>query len=124
MRELPSMSDLDLGTSRIHISPAAAAKLHELLEEEGLAEEPEAGVRLSLRLGAGCSGRSSVAMALAPRPKRRDNIVEAEGGLRVFLDDASAWSLDGLVVDYAVSEELGEGFVFGRLNGDAGPSCC
>jgi Fe-S cluster assembly iron-binding protein IscA len=117
------MSELDLSTTRIHLSPRAAAKIRELLDEEGLAEDPEAGLRLSMRLGAGCSGRTSVAMALERRPKRRDNVVEALDGIRIFLDDASAWNLDGLAVDYLESEELGEGFVFGRLHDGSGASC-
>ncbi len=106
--------------SRVHLSTSAAERIREMLEEEELLEE--GGLRISVRPGAGCSGRPQYNMILETEP-RRDDTVLAGSGVRIFLDPTSAWALDGLKVDWVDSPELGSGFAFQHPRNGGGPSC-
>jgi iron-sulfur cluster assembly accessory protein len=105
---------------RIRLSAPALEKIREMLEEEELIDE--GGIRLSARSGAGCSAPMQFGMTMEARPGRRDVVLAGEG-IRVFMDPTSAWSLDGLEVDYVSSPVLGEGFAFRHPNGSSGRAC-
>jgi len=105
---------------RVLLSAAALEKVREMLEEEDLLEE--GGLRLSARLGAGCSAPTRYGMVLDVESEPDDLVLEGNG-IRIFLDPTSAWSLDGLLVDYTDSPVMGEGFTFQRTRGLQGPSC-
>lgn len=105
---------------RIHLSESAADRVREMLQEEGLAEA--GGLRISARLGAGCSTPLQFGLVLEPEPEPDDTVLEAPG-LRIFLDPSSAWSLDGLRVDYVDSPVLGSGFAFQHPRGKGGRAC-
>lgn len=104
---------------RILLSAAALEKVREMLEEEDLLEE--GGLRLSARPGAGCSAPTRFGMVLDADADPDDVVLEGNG-IRIFMDPNSAWSLDGLMVDYTYSPTMGEGFSF-QLSGGGGRSC-
>jgi iron-sulfur cluster assembly accessory protein len=105
---------------RIALTESAIEKLREMLEEEGL--EEEGGLRLSARTGAGCSAPMQFGMVLEVAPSR-DDIVLSGNGIRIFMNPTSAWSLDGLMVDYVDSPEMGSGFAFKHPRGTGGRAC-
>lgn len=107
-------------SARIHLSASALEKVREMLEEEDLAEE--GGLRISARHGAGCSAPLQFSMILEVEPGPDDVILTGEG-IRIFLDPRSAWSLDGLVVDYVDTPMLGSGFAFRHPRGAPGRVC-
>lgn len=104
----------------IHLSAAALEKVREMLDEEDLVEE--GGLRISVRPGAGCSAPPQFGMILETAAARGDIVLEGRD-IRLFLDPTSAWSLDGLQVDYVDSPLMGSGFAFRHPRGTAGPSC-
>jgi iron-sulfur cluster assembly accessory protein len=105
---------------RIQLSESAADRIREMLQEEGLTEE--GGLRISARLGAGCSTPLQFGLVLEPEPEPDDAVLEGPG-IRIFLDPSSAWSLDGLRVDYVDSPVLGSGFAFQHPRGKGGRAC-
>lgn len=105
---------------RIFLSATARERIREMLVEEEL--EEEGGLRISVRPGAGCSGRPTYNMVLEVAPDRKD-IILSGGGIRIFLDPTSAWALDGLRVDFVDSPGMGAGFAFQHPNRQGGPAC-
>ena len=105
---------------RIHLSATAVEKIRELMDEARLPEE--GGLRLRMRLGAGCSGGIEYGMILEEGP-RRDDTVLASQDLRIFLDPSNAWALDGLEVDYVKTRFMGSGFAFRNPNTPGRRSC-
>ena len=91
-----------------------------MLAHEGIQEE--GGLRLTARTGAGCSAPLQYGMFLEPAPEPDDAVLTA-GEVRIFLSPEDAWALDGLMVDYVTSPDLGEGFAFRHPRGSAGRRC-
>jgi iron-sulfur cluster assembly accessory protein len=116
----PRSSAPPIAPPRIHLSAAALAKIREMLEEEGLTEE--GGLRISARTGAGCSAPLQFGMVLEPEAAS-DDVVLAGEGIRLFMDPTSAWTLDGLQVDYLDSPVMGAGFAFRHPRGVGGRAC-
>ncbi len=109
-----------LTAPRILLSGTALEKVREMLEEADLPDE--GGLRLSARPGAGCSAPLQYDMVLDEAPDSDDTVLTV-GNLRLFVDPRSAWSLDGLLVDYVTSPVMGEGFAFRRQQGNRGRAC-
>lgn len=109
-----------LAPPRIHLSNDAIEKVREMLEEEALLEE--GGIRISALSGAGCSAPMQFGMVMEVAPGRND-VVLSGAGIRIFMDPTSAWSLDGLRVDWVSNPEMGEGFAFTHPRGSARRSC-
>ncbi len=105
---------------QILLSATAVRKVQEMIHEAELADE--GGLRISARPGAGCSAPLQYDMILEEAPDPDDAVLSA-GGVRLFLDPRSAWSLDGLTVDYITSPVMGEGFAFRRPRGNRGRAC-
>ena len=99
---------------------AVSKKVREMLEEEDLLDE--GGLRLSSLPGAGCSAPLQFGMELDVAPEPGDIVLEGQG-IRIFMDPTSAWSLDGLKVDYVTNPHMGEGFAFQHPRGPSGRSC-
>lgn len=91
-----------------------------MLEEEELL--PDGGLRISARPGPGCSTPLQYGLVMEVEPEPDDLVLEGEG-IRIFLDPRSAWSVDGLMVDYVDAPFMGSGFAFRRGRGPAGSSC-
>ena len=93
----------------VQLTHAATAKLSELIAQQ---PEPVLGLRLSISQG-GCSGYS-YGMAFAESQQEGDWVGEF-GGIKVFVDPASAPVLSGVEVDYVESLQ-GQGFAIRNPN--------
>jgi iron-sulfur cluster assembly accessory protein len=87
----------------ITISDTAAAKVKELLQQEGKTDH---ALRIFVR-GMSCSG-PAYGMALDDEP-RADDAVEEFDGVRILVDPTSAEYVQGAEVDY-VDGLMGRGF--------------
>src|ERR1700694_3278324 len=87
----------------IDITPTAAVKVRELLEESGKTDH---ALRIFVR-GMSCSG-PAYGMALDNEPKDDDSVAEFEG-VRILVDPLSAQYVEGAQVDY-VDGLMGRGF--------------
>jgi iron-sulfur cluster assembly accessory protein len=93
----------------VTITPAAAAKVRELLAAEG---NPELALRVYVA-GGGCSGLQ-YGMALDDSVMEGDSLVEYEG-IRVLLDSESLGFIEGAEIDY-VDSLMGAGFTVNNPN--------
>lgn len=100
----------------IHLTEAAAKKIRQLLEKEGVSLE-QGGLRVGVQ-GGGCSGLS-YAMRLETQARDRDKIFE-EFGARLFVDPKSLLYLNGTTLEYE-NTLMRQGFVF--QNPNAARSC-
>jgi iron-sulfur cluster assembly accessory protein len=116
----PSPPGPAIDPPKIHLTTQAVEKVREMLEEEDLLEE--GGLRISAHSGAGCSAPLQFGLTMDVRPEAGDIVLEGQG-IRIFMDPDSAWSLDGLRVDYVDAPHLGEGFAFQHPRGRSGRSC-
>src|SRR5215212_5785420 len=92
-----------LRTTMIDITPTAADKVRELLEDSGKSDH---ALRIFVR-GMSCSG-PAYGMALDNEP-RDDDAVSDFGGLKVLVDPQSAQYVEGAQVDW-VDGLMGRGF--------------
>jgi iron-sulfur cluster assembly accessory protein len=118
--EVVAPSEEAIAPPKLHLTESAIATIREMLEDEDLLEE--GGLRITARIGAGCSTPMQFGLVLEPWPEP-DDIVLSGHGLRIFLDARSAWSLDGLMVDYVDTPGMGSGFAFRHPQGASGRSC-
>jgi iron-sulfur cluster assembly protein len=96
----------------ITVSDSALGQLTALIAQQG--EQPQVGLRVFIQSG-GCSG-FSYGMGLDENPPREDDtIVEASGGLKVYIDSRSAEYLMGAEIDY-VDQLMGGGFTIHNPN--------
>lgn len=100
----------------IHLTEAAAQKIRQLLEKEGVSLD-RGGLRVGVQ-GGGCSGLS-YAMRLETQARDRDKVIE-EHGARLFVDPKSFLYLNGTTLDYE-NTLMRQGFVF--QNPNAARSC-
>jgi iron-sulfur cluster assembly protein len=100
----------------IHLTEAAAQKIRQLLEKEGVSLE-KGGLRVGVQ-GGGCSGLS-YAMRLETQARDRDKVFE-EHGARLFVDPKSFLYLNGTTLEYE-NTLMRQGFVF--QNPNAARSC-
>lgn len=91
------------------LTPLAAGKVRELLEERGT---PALGLRLGVR-GGGCSGNSYF-MEFCETESPGDQVFESHG-VRLIVDSKSLVLLGGTEVDF-VSGLMGSGFKFNNPN--------
>ena len=87
----------------IDITPTAADKVRELLEESGKTDH---ALRIFVR-GMSCSG-PAYGMALDNEPRDDDNVAEFSG-VRILVDPLSAQYVEGAQVDF-VDGLMGRGF--------------
>ncbi len=93
----------------IDITPNAATKVRELLEESGKADH---ALRIFVR-GMSCSG-PAYGMALDNEPREDDSVAEFNG-VRILVDPLSAQYVEGAQVDY-VDGLMGRGFTVSNPN--------
>jgi iron-sulfur cluster assembly protein len=118
------MTTLDSGEERktmIDITPSAADKVRELLEESGKTDH---ALRIFVR-GMSCSG-PAYGMALDNEPREDDSVAEFSG-VRILVDPLSAQYVEGAQVDY-VDGLMGRGFTVTNPNyasqgGGCGSGC-
>jgi len=99
------------------ITPTAAQKVHDFMEEHGASQE--AGLRVAVLPG-GCSG-FQYGLNIEDAPEADDEVLEKDG-VRIFVDPFSAQYLDGVEIDY-VSSMMGAGFSFRNPNASGGCGC-
>ena len=93
----------------IEITPTAAVKVRELLQESGKTDH---ALRIFVR-GMSCSG-PAYGMALDNEPREDDSVAEFDG-VRVLVDPQSAQYVEGAQVDY-VDGLMGRGFTVSNPN--------
>ena len=93
----------------ITVTPAAVARVRELLEKRG---KPSAGIRIGIR-SKGCSGLSYT-IEYADAPGVGDESVELDG-VTVLIDPKASLFIFGTEMDF-VEEKLQSGFVFRNPN--------
>jgi len=93
----------------IDITPTAAIKVRELLEESGKTDH---ALRIFVR-GMSCSG-PAYGMALDNEAREDDSVAEFEG-VRILVDPLSAQYVEGAQVDY-VDGLMGRGFTVSNPN--------
>jgi len=94
----------------VQLTETAITKVREILDTQ---EPKPAGLRIAV-VGGGCSG-FSYSMAFENSPGMLDKTYAFDGGLKVFVDQASLLYLDGAQVDF--EETLaGSGFKFNNPN--------
>jgi iron-sulfur cluster assembly accessory protein len=91
-------------SDEIKISPAAAARLSSLIDDE----EGVDGIRFYVS-GEGCSGMS-YAMTFVEKPNQYDCVLEL-GGMKMYVDPVALGFLEGVEIDHQ-TEGLNESFVF------------
>ncbi len=88
----------------ITVTEAAAQKLRRVLEEKGLVETH--ALRVFVASG-GCGGMQ-YGMTFDSKP-REDDVIYDQHGLRIIVDPASLFYIDGSCIDY-VDNLIGGGF--------------
>src|SRR5947209_19442303 len=91
-------SDARTQNTMIDITPTAATKVRELLEESG---KNDHALRIFVR-GMSCSG-PAYGMALDNEPREDDSVSEFSG-VRILVDPLSAQYVEGAQVDYEIGE--------------------
>jgi len=99
------------------LTPGAAQKINELLDNEGLRGQKELRVFVQ---GGGCAGMS-YGMAFDEADETDDLILDS-GGVTVIVDMTSAAHLDGAEIDY-IDGLMGQGFTFANPNAKGGCAC-
>jgi iron-sulfur cluster assembly protein len=94
----------------IEITETAAKKIRSLMAKQGISE---GGLRVGVK-GGGCSGLSYT-FSWEREPRLGDEVFEAPGGAKVFIDRKSYLFLKGTVLDYDTAL-LSKGFVFNNPN--------
>lgn len=93
-------------TTAISLTPAAAAKVQQLLADPS--QEGATGLRVQV-VGGGCSGLS-YKLQLERAAGDSDQTITSEG-ITLFIDPKSLLFIDGTVIDYHESM-MGSGFAF------------
>jgi iron-sulfur cluster assembly protein len=105
-------------STNVVLTEAAAHKVAELLEKEGLAGQKDLRVFVQ---GGGCAGMSYGMVFDEPDEDGEDLVVESNG-VRVLLDSMSASMLSGTEIDY-VDGLMGQGFTFSNPNAKGSCAC-
>ena len=79
-----------------------------------------AGLRVAVLPG-GCSG-FQYGLNIEDLPEEDDQVLELNGGVRVFIDPFSAQYLEGVEIDY-VTSMMGQGFTFKNPAATGGCGC-
>jgi iron-sulfur cluster assembly accessory protein len=105
-------------STNVVLTPAAASKVAELLDKEGLAGQKDLRVFVQ---GGGCAGMSYGMVFDEPDEEGDDLVVEASG-VKILLDSMSASVLSGTEIDY-VDGLMGQGFTFSNPNAKGSCAC-
>src|SRR5262249_22624953 len=105
----------EVQTSVMTITPVAAAKVRDLLQEEN---DPTLGLRIFVA-GGGCSG---LQYGMTLDEEQEGDTVIPVGDFRVFVDDMSITYITGSEVDY-VDSLMGAGFTVNNPNAVSSCGC-
>ncbi len=101
----------------VTITPSAAVKLQEVLEQKGVVETH--GLRVFVQ-GGGCGGMQ-YGMTFDDNPREDDEVYE-QHGLKVYVDPISLFYINGASVDY-VDSLMGGGFNIENPNAVSSCGC-
>ena len=101
----------------ITVTDSAATKVKELLDQEG---DESLALRVAVRPG-GCSGFSYV-FRWETEPRANDEVFEAGGDMKIFVDPKSYKYLRGTVLDCDTSM-LGQSLIFRNPNAKSECGC-
>jgi iron-sulfur cluster assembly accessory protein len=108
-------------TSILSITPAASAKVSELLAQEK-ESDPEGAANLALRIfvaGGGCSG---LQYGMTLDEEQEGDTVISYGDIKVLVDEMSLGYINGSQVDY-VDSLMGAGFTVNNPNAVSSCGC-
>jgi iron-sulfur cluster assembly protein len=105
-------------STNVVLTTAAAQKVADLVEKEGLAGQKDLRVFVQ---GGGCAGMS-YGMVFDEPDEEGDDVVVESNGVRVLLDAMSASVLSGTEIDY-VDGLMGQGFTFSNPNAKGSCAC-
>ena len=101
----------------VTVTERAAVKAHSLLAAKG---HPDGMLRVFV-VGGGCSGYQ-YGMAIAANAEAEDQVIEAEGGVRVVVDRDSIPMISGAEIDY-VEDLMKSGFTIYNPNATSSCAC-
>jgi iron-sulfur cluster assembly protein len=96
---------------KLIVTRAAAEVMREQLDKRG---SPDAAIRFGIR-GGGCTGYSYVFEFSDKPPRKNDQVIEAELGVRVLVDPKSMIYLEGTTIHFERGIR-GHGFQFDNPN--------
>lgn len=102
-------------TTVLSVSPAAAIKVRELLEQEN---DPALGLRVFVA-GGGCSG---LQYGMTLDEEQEGDIVITQNGIRMLVDEMSVTYINGSEIDY-VDSLMGAGFTVNNPNAVSSCGC-
>ena len=102
----------------VTMTETAAKKVSELRLEEG---KPEWGLRIRV-VGGGCSGMS-YELGWEEQETPGDDVIEAQGGIKVYIDKNSAPYLAGSEIDFVDNNMMGAGFAIKNPNVKSSCGC-
>lgn len=105
-------------TAALVVTERAAKVMRKQLEKRGT---PQAAIRFGIR-GGGCTGYSYMFQFEDGEPRRKDTVIEAEHGVRVYLDPKSLVLVRGTQIDFETGIR-GHGFRFDNPNVDSSCGC-
>ena len=109
---------VDVASPNLVLTSAAASKVAELLDKEGLSGQKDLRVFVQ---GGGCAGMS-YGMVFDEADEEGDDLAVESNGVRILLDSMSASVLDGTEIDY-VDGLMGQGFTFSNPNAKGSCAC-
>ncbi|MBL4688816.1 MAG: iron-sulfur cluster assembly accessory protein [Nannocystaceae bacterium] len=108
----------DIAADTIVVTARAAKVMRGQLEKRGT---PEGAIRFGIR-GGGCTGYSYMFQFEDGDPRGSDTVVEADGGVRVYVDPKSMRLIKGTKIDFETGLR-GHGFRFDNPNTSTSCGC-
>jgi len=116
IQEVPNITDVEVETPVLTVTPAAAAKIQELMQQRNI---PDHALRVFVS-GGGCSGLQ-YGMAFEAAPQEFDTLVETDG-VRLVVDPTSLMYIGGANSDF-VDSLMGGGFRIDNPNAVSSCGC-
>lgn len=115
MIEQSQQSAAEISTGILTMTPSAAEKVRELLQQEN---DPGLGLRIFVA-GGGCSG---LQYGMTLDEEQEGDTVISQGDFKVLVDEMSAGYINGSEVDY-VDSLMGAGFAVNNPNAVSSCGC-
>lgn len=115
---VPAAAASEAEAAPLIITERAAKVMRSQLDKRGT---PQAAIRFGIR-GGGCTGYSYMFQFEDGEPRRKDAVIEAAFGVRVYLDPKSKLLVRGTQIDFETGIR-GHGFRFDNPNVDSSCGC-
>ncbi|MEX2446615.1 MAG: iron-sulfur cluster assembly accessory protein [Dehalococcoidia bacterium] len=117
LSKTPAVSIPSVAAPSVTITERAASKAQSLLAAKG---HPDGMLRVFV-VGGGCSG-FQYGMSIAEGAEAEDQVVEADGGVRIVVDRESVPLISGAEIDY-VEDLMKSGFTIYNPNATSSCAC-